>query len=228
MSIEAVGREWLRNLLLGFGGVLFLGGAAWGIKALIADGAKASKPRAQVVAILRQQTPPPPPKPEVKPPEIKQEEVKLQEPAPTPEPKAADEPPPAQNLGVDAEGSGAGDGFGLQGRKGGRDITTIGEVGNGAGGRTRFAFFTNMVQAHLQEELARNAKLRGVEYKATVRIWFGVDGKVNRAEVTGSTGNPEIDSTLTTALADIPALDSAPPSDMPQPVKLRLSSRRAG
>ena len=53
-------------------------------------------------------------------------------------------------------------------------------------------------------------------------------GRSPGGEVTGSTGNPEIDSTLTTALADIPALDSAPPSDMPQPVKLRLSSRRAG
>lgn len=224
----AVARVLGSTALLIAGGIVILGLMAWGVVLLIAGGSKATKPRAQVIAVLRQQPPPPPPKPEEKPPEIKKEEVKLPEPEPTPEPKAADEPPPAQNLGVDAAGTGAGDSFGLEGRKGGRDITTIGEVGNGAGGRAKFAFFTNMVQAHLQEELSRNKKLRSIDYKAMVRIWFGVNGKVDRAELVGSTGNPDIDSTLATALAEISPLSSAPPSDMPQPIKLRLTSRGAG
>lgn len=214
--------------LLVIGGIVVLALLAWGVTILIAGGSKSTKPRAQVIAVLRQQPPPPPPKPEEKPPEIKKEEVKIPEPEPTPEPKAADEPPPAQNLGVDADGSGAGDSFGLEGRKGGRDITTIGETGNGTGGRAKFAFFTNMVQAHLQEELSRNKKLRSADYKAIVRIWFTASGKVDRAELVGSTGNPEVDSTLTTALAEISPLSSAPPSDMPQPMKLRLTSRGAG
>ncbi len=226
MAPENVAKSWVSNALLGVGGMLLLAGAAWGIKLLIADTGKGPKPRTQVIAVLRQQPPPPPPKSAEKPPEIKKEEVKL--PAPTPEPKAADEPPPAQNLGVDAAGNGAGDSFGLEGRKGGRDITTIGEVGNGAGGRAKFAFFANLVQAHLQEELSRNQKLRSADYKAMIRIWFGANGKVDRAELMGSTGNTDIDRTLTTALAEISPLSSAPPSDLPQPMKVRLTSRGAG
>ena len=224
MNSEIAMKPWVSNALLGLGGMLLLAGAAWGIKLLISDTGKGPKPRTQVIAVLRQQPPPPPPKLAEKPPEIKKEEVNL----PTPEPKAADEPPPAQNLGVDAVGNGAGDSFGLEGRKGGRDITTIGEVGNGAGSRAKFAFFTNMVQAHLQEELSRNQKLRSADYKAMIRIWFGANGKVDRAELMGSTGNTDIDRTLTTALAEISPLSSTPPSDLPQPMKVRLTSRGAG
>lgn len=224
MNSEIAMKPWVSNALLGLGGMLLLAGAAWGIKLLISDTGKGPKSRTQVIAVLRQQPPPPPPKLAEKPPEIKKEEVNL----PTPEPKAADEPPPAQNLGVDAVGNGAGDSFGLEGRKGGRDITTIGEVGNGAGSRAKFAFFTNMVQAHLQEELSRNQKLRSADYKAMIRIWFGANGKVDRAELMGSTGNTDIDRTLTTALAEISPLSSTPPSDLPQPMKVRLTSRGAG
>ena len=225
MNSEIAIKPWVSNALLGLGGMLLLAGAAWGIKLLISDTGKGPKSRTQVIAVLRQQPPPPPPpKLAEKPPEIKKEEVNL----PTPEPKAADEPPPAQNLGVDAVGNGAGDSFGLEGRKGGRDITTIGEVGNGAGSRAKFAFFTNMVQAHLQEELSRNQKLRSADYKAMIRIWFGANGKVDRAELMGSTGNTDIDRTLTTALAEISPLSSTPPSDLPQPMKVRLTSRGAG
>lgn len=224
MNSEIAMKPWVSNALLGLGGMLLLAGAAWGIKLLISDTGKGPKSRTQVIAVLRQQPPPPPPKLAEKPPEIKKEEVNL----PTPEPKAADEPPPAQNLGVDAAGNGAGDSFGLEGRKGGRDITTIGEVGNGAGSRAKFAFFTNMVQAHLQEELSRNQKLRSADYKAMIRIWFGANGKVDRAELMGSTGNTDIDRTLTTALAEISPLSSTPPSDLPQPMKVRLTSRGAG
>ena len=224
MNSEIAMKPWVSNALLGLGGMLLLAGAAWGIKLLISDTGKGPKSRTQVIAVLRQQPPPPPPKLAEKPPEIKKEEVNL----PTPEPKAADEPPPAQNLGVDAAGNGAGDSFGLEGRKGGRDITTIGEVGNVAGSRAKFAFFTNMVQAHLQEELSRNQKLRSADYKAMIRIWFGANGKVDRAELMGSTGNTDIDRTLTTALAEISPLSSTPPSDLPQPMKVRLTSRGAG
>ena len=226
MAADETGKSWPRTAILGIGGCVILALLAWGVKTVIAGAGKTTKPRAQVIAVLRQQPPPPPPKPKENPPEMKKEEIKLPEPEPTP--KTSDEPPPAENLGVDAAGSGAGDSFGLEGRKGGRDITTIGETGNGGGGRAKFAFFTNMVQAHLQEELSRNKKLRSADYKAIVRIWFGVNGKVNRAELVGTTGNAEVDSTLTTALAEISPLSAAPPSDMPQPLKLRLTSRGAG
>ncbi len=174
------------------------------------------------IALLR---PPPPPTPAEKPPEppIKKEEVKMPEPDKPPDPQPAQaEPPPGPDLGVDAKGTGTGDSFGLVGKPGGKDITTI---GGGGGGGNQFTWYAGLVQAEIQKALARNAKLRGAEFKAKVNIWMNGDGKVQRSELEGSTGNAETDQQLRLALSELPPLREAPPGDMPQPIRLRITSR---
>lgn len=219
-----------RALIVWLAAGVFLAGSGWGLFRYLSQPSKAARPKAQQIAVLRQQPPPPPPKPQEKPkePELKKEEVKL--PDPTPEPKAADnEPPPAENLGVDAQGGAGSDGFGLQGRPGGRDITTIGGTGNGTGlGRAQFAFFTGLVQSHLQEALGRNKRLRASDYRATVRVWFADDGRVQRVELVDGTGDAEVDAVLRQTIADAAPLKQPPPRDLPQPVKLQVTSRGAG
>lgn len=224
----ASGRQrWLRYGALAVGLLAAAALAAFPLKGLFSGG-KAKKPSVQTIAVLRP-PPPPPPKPEEKPPEpeMKKEEVKLPDPEPKPQEAQNDQPPPGPDLGVDADGSGAGDGFGLVGKKGGQDITTIGQGGGGAG-RVQYAFFTNMVQAHLQEELSRNKKLRSTDYKVVLKVWFGTDGRVERTELAGSSGDGDIDQQIRTTLAEAGPLRQPPPPDMPQPVKLRLTSRGAG
>jgi protein TonB len=219
-----------RYVLVGAGLVALAGAVGWGINALLDDSGPAKKPSVQTIAVLRPPPPPPPPKPQEKPPEpeIKKEEVKLPEPEQPPEPQANNEPPPGEQLGVDAEGAGAGDGFGLQAKKGGRDITTIGEGGGGGGvNRAQFAFYTNLMQTQLQEQLLKNKKLRTADYRAIVRVWLAEDGRVSRVEMATGTGDADIDETIRTALADT-RVRQAPPENMPQPVKLRLTSRGAG
>jgi protein TonB len=193
------------------------------IRHLMADTGPRKKTVVQQISLLKP-PPPPPPKPEQKPPEpqIKKEEVKLPEPDKPPDPQPAQaEPPPGPDLGVDAQGAGSGDSFGLVGKPGGKDITTIG----GGGGGNRFAWYAGLVQAEIQKALGRNAKLRGTEFKATVTIWMSVDGKVQRSELAASTGNAETDQMIRLALAEIPQLREVPPSDMPQPIRLRVTSR---
>lgn len=220
----------LRQGALWIGFALLMTAGAYGLYVYLSHPVKATKPKAQQIAVLRQQPPPPPPKPQEKPPEpeIKKEEVKL--PDPDPEPKQADDqPPPAENLGVDAAGGAGSDGFGLQGRPGGRDITTIGAVGDGTGGgKARFAFFSQMVQGHLQEELSKRKELRHSDYRVTLRLWFGDNGRIDRVELLGSAGSEALDASLRTALASIPPLREGPPADMPQPLRLRITSRGAG
>jgi protein TonB len=161
----------------------------------------------------------------VKPPEPEvNEEVKL--PEPDPQPKADEAPPPGEQLGLDAEGSGNGDAFGLAAKKGGRDITTIG--GGTGNARAQFAWFTGMVQTLLQDQFQKNDKLRRADYRAVVKVWFAHDGSVERFELAGSSGNAEIDQNLKLSLRDMPRLKQPPPEDMPQPVKLRVTSRGAG
>lgn len=193
------------------------------------DSDKPKKASVQTIAVLRPPPPPPPPKPEEKPPEpeIKKEEVKL----PDPEPQKADapdEPPPSQDLGVDAEGGAGSDGFGLQGRPGGRDITTIGDGGGGGGKRMQFSLFERAVAAHLQEELSRRERLRQSDYRILVRLWLTPSGSVEKVELASSSGNRDLDELLRTALADVTPFRESVPADMPQPIKIRLTSRGAG
>jgi protein TonB len=158
-----------------------------------------------------------PPEPEVK------EEVKV----PEPEPQQAEEAPPAgEQLGLDAEGSGPGDGFGLAAKKGGRDITTLG--GEATVDRAKFAWFTGQVQSFLQEQFQKNDKLRRADYRVVVRVWFSRDGRLERFELVDSSGSEEIDQNLKVTMADLPRMRQAPPADLPQPVKLRVTSRGAG
>jgi protein TonB len=220
----------LRYGLIVLGILLSAALVVYAVKSLMSGTGKAKKPSVQTIAVLRPPPPPPPPKPEEKPPEpeIKKEEVKL--PDPEPEPQQADDkpPPPGPDLGVDAEGTGAGDGFGLVGKKGGQDITTLGQGGGGGVNRAQFALFTNLVQAHLQEELSKNRKLRSADYRVVLRVWFAQDGRVSRTELASSSGDSEIDQAIRTTLADGAPLRQPPPPEMPQPLKLRLTSRGAG
>lgn len=193
------------------------------IRNLMTDTGPRKKQAVQQISLLKP-PPPPPPKPEQKPPEpqVKKEEVKMPEPDKPPDPQPAQaDPPPGPHLGVDAAGAGNGDSFGLVGKPGGKDITTIG----GGGGGNRFTWYAGLVQGEIQKILARNAKLRGSEFKATVRVWLSGDGKVQRSELSSSTGNTETDELIRVALTELPQLREMPPSDMPQPIRLRVTSR---
>jgi protein TonB len=206
-----------RRLPLFIGGIFFLilvVGVVILIKKFLDNPDQPNKRRVQQISLIKPPEPPPPPPkpPEEKPPEVK-EEVKIDEPPPP----QADAPPPGANLGLDAEGKGNGDSFGLVGNKGGRGLT-IG--GNGS----RFSGYLGGLQKNIRDELGRNEKLRKGEYKAVVAIWIGRNGSVERVELLGSSGEPDVDAAMKKVLNGIRQFEE-PPSDMPQPVKLRISSR---
>jgi protein TonB len=215
-------KKSFRRRLPGLIGALFLllvvGGMVMAIKNFMTTDPD-KKPRVQQISLIKPPEPKPeekPPEPEQKPPEVK-EEVKLDE--PPPEPQAADAPPPGADLGVDAKGDGGGDQFGLVGKPGGRELTTIG--GNGS----RFGGYLGMVTKDVDDVLRRNDKVRSGKYKVTVKLWIALSGNVDRFELLNSTGDAEVDAEMKRALAGIKLLKDPPPADMPQPVRLLISSR---
>jgi protein TonB len=186
------------------------------LKGLLGEGdAKRKNVVHQITLLKPPPPPPPPPKPPEKPPEVKKEEVKIEQPKPTEAPKP-DSAPEAKQLGVDAEGTGAGDSFGLIGNKGGRDLL---------GGGSKHAWYGGIIQAHLQEQLARNKKLRAQEFRVVVHVWLRSDGSVQRAEIVGSSGKADTDDLIRQAFGALPPLKEVPPNDLPQPVRLRLANR---
>jgi len=217
--------SWPTRIAIGLGLLAFVGMVAWGALSLMKDG-KPSKRQVVQISLLKPPPPPPPPPPEQKPPEPEvKTEVKMPEPEQPPEQPAQDEaPPPGEQLGLDADANGSGDAFGLAARKGGRDITTLG--GPSGGGRGP-AWFAGLVQSHLQAQLYKEDKLRRSDYKVQLRVWFAPDGRIERFELVDSTGNKDVDDQIKLALHNMPPLKQPPPPDLPQPVKLRLTSRGA-
>jgi protein TonB len=123
---------------------------------------------------------------------------------------------------VDAAGTGAGDGFGLVGKKGGSDL--IGGGGGGSG--NKFAWYGALLKERIQDVIARDKKVRQAgEFQRSVNVWISSSGVVTRVELLGAGDKPELDEALKEALRNMPPMREGTPADMPQPVRLRVASR---
>jgi TonB family protein len=160
----------------------------------------------------------------VKPPEPEVKEEKIPEPEPDKEPDKAPEEaeePPGEQLGVDAEGGAGSDAFGLAARKGRRSILggTPGSAIIWYGGQIKKG-----LEQQLQSLLTDSARQQA--YSVVVDIWVGADGRVSRAELASGSGKPEVDAAIRSALPKLNlSLQKPPPENMPQPVKVRVTSR---
>lgn len=183
-----------------------------------------TKKQVQQITMIQPPPPPPPPPPEVKPPEPEPEPEPVPEPEQEPEPEleAADEPPAGEELGVDAEGGAGSDGFGLVGKKGGRGL--LGGPGGSAilwyGGQIKRGLEKDM-QGLLAETPAAKA-----EYSVMIAVWVGADGRVSRAELQNGSGKADIDGAIKSTLPKLKfTVAKTPPENMPQPIKIRVTSR---
>jgi len=211
MSVHALWRH--TPVLVGAALLLLLSVIVWYLlHDLLADDGSKPKKTVQQISLIKPPPPPPPPKVEEKPPEPEiKEEVKIDEPPPE---NNDDEPPPGQDLGVDADGGAGGDGFGLIGRKGGRDLMS-----------SRFGWYGNLVQSDIYDALMRDEDTRKSSYSVVLKVWLGTGGEVQRVELEGSSGNARIDASIKRAVSGLSRVAEAPPADLPQPIKLRIATR---
>lgn len=216
---------WLRRLpvLLGVGSVLLIVVGIIVLKDLFPKPPHAKKVAQQITMI--QPPPPPPPPPEVKPPEPEVKEEKIEEPEPEPEPEPTPEEsnePPAEELGLDADGAAGADGFGLAARKGGRSIL-------GGGGGNAIIWYGGQIKRLLEDDLQTtlvDTPAMKASYSVVVSVWIGADGGITRSELASGSGQSEVDQAIRVALPKLQAsLGKAPPESMPQPIKIRLTSR---
>ena len=218
-------KRCLRNLplLIGIVLTLIIAVAVYFLQDTFRKPAQTKKQIQQITMIQPPPPPPPPPPPEQKPPEAEPEKVPEPDPEkePEPAPEAAEEPA-GEELGVDAEGGAGSDGFGLLGKKGGRGL--LGGTGGSAilwyGGQVK-----RELEAELQSKLA-DSSARKSAYTVQLNIWIAADGSVNRAELSGSSGKPDVDQAIRAALPNVRfSLSKPPPENMPQPLKIRVTSR---
>ncbi|MBK1678950.1 TonB C-terminal domain-containing protein [Rhodocyclus tenuis] len=212
---SAAGSRWLR---IAAGAVLLL--AAVGIvtyllKGLGDSGPVAKKQVTKISVLPDTPPPPPPPPPKEQPKETK--EMKQEQPKPVEQPQQAE---PLKMEGA----AGAGESPFAAGQVS-RDYIG-GTPGNGGG--MQFAFFSNALQRHVQDELARNRKIKLGDYRVQVNLWIGKDGSISRAELASSSGNADTDRALRTALSELGPIRTAVPDNLPQPIKLRITNRMTG
>ena len=151
-----------------------------------------------------------------------QEKIDVPKPESSPD-KPAEAPPPGPDLAVDAAGSGSGDGFGLVGKPGGTDLLATGNTGNTG---SRFAWYSALVKDRIQDAVLKDKKLRAANsYQRQVNVWVNSSGAVTRVELIGSSENPVLDDALRLALRNVTAIREGAPTDMPQPIKLRISAQ---
>jgi protein TonB len=60
-----------------------------------------------------------------------------------------------------------------------------------------------------------------------VRVWPDSGGRITRAQLVGSSGNPAVDQAIKNQVLTGLQLQ-APPADMPVPIVLRLTARKSG
>jgi outer membrane biosynthesis protein TonB len=77
----------------------------------------------------------------------------------------------------------------------------------------------------VRDTISRYPRTREAVVNQQVRLWPDASGRISRAHLVGSTGDPALDTAITDALTGL-QLSEPPPSDMPAPILLRLSSRR--
>ena len=210
-------RRWVSIVVIAVLGAAVIALVSWGIMTLM--GGKSGKPRKPpVVTLLPDKPPPPPPPPKEEkkpePPKESPKDVKMEP------PKEALQQ--AQNEPLKMEGA-AGDGDSAFGSG------TVGReyAGGAIGGTGMQGMYAGRLQRHLQEQLSRNRKLKESDYRVTVRVWLRRDGSVEKADLAQSTGNSGLDELLREALLQVAAMREAPPENMPQPIRIRITARGA-
>ncbi len=166
-------------------------------------------------------TPPPPPPPVTPPPQeepemLAQEEVDENEEKPE---ESAPEPPSDLDLGP---GSAGGTGPALGGGGGGKG--TLGS--NKRGSASKYGWYAAKVQSAIRQALSGNPSTRSATLSLQVKIWADTDGRITRAQLVGSSGNPAVDQSIKNQVLTGLQLPQAPPSDMPMPINLRISARK--
>lgn len=215
---------------LGFLVVLLVGGAV----AFWFMNRKPEKPRPKPVAMVNitpvLPPPPPPPPPPPKPEEPEPEpETKVEE--QTFEPEVAEESPPEpepaapEPIGTGVTGDGPPDGFGLSNKGGGGGMG--GRIGGIGGNGSKYGGYAAKVQSAVANAMRQNSTTRSATLSIEVKIWADSFGRVTRAQLGRSTGNPDLDRAVRDEVLGSLRLPEPPPAEMPMPIHLRLTARKS-
>jgi protein TonB len=211
--------------------IVLLGVGIYFLSKALSGGHSSSVRRDDMMISLPPPPPPPPPKlqptppPQQQPTPEQQQDQKMVEQQPVqdekkeeaPKEKAPDAPAP---LGTSITGPGGSD-MGLTGGIGGS-----GGYGTGGAGGTKYGWYASEVQNRIAGALRDNPRTRRAAMNVVIRIWPDSSGRIAKARVSGSTGDPALDATIQNEILTGIQLADPPPADMPLPIIMRVSAQR--
>jgi periplasmic protein TonB len=209
---EAPWKAWAKRGLLALALAAVAAGVVFVARQLTAQPGTQQKQMAKIRIVP--DTPPPPPKqerPPDPPKEVKEaKEIKVDQPKPA-------QAPPTEQLKMEGDASADG----LAGVIGGAVTQEYagGPLGRGGG------WYGGVIERELQRMLARDDRIRGVEFRVVLKLWLGPEGQLQRFEIAQSSGDAKTDAAIRQALAEMPPLRDRPPEGLPQPISLRITSR---
>jgi protein TonB len=149
-----------------------------------------------------------------------QKEIKVEQPK---------EVPPSNELKMEGAAGNGPSAFGT-GRITNEDLSKIGKIDqpeNVGGGKAKFNpydNYANLLKGDMQRYLRKHRELRESDYTVEVQIWVAAGGALQKFELVGSTGVTATDEAIKQALASLPGFEQAPPTNMPQPIRLRINT----
>jgi protein TonB len=216
---------WLKRIAIALLVLVVLAGIGYGFKNLMSGGGNHPKKKMTTIALKNLPPPPPPPPPKEQPKEQPKEPPKEMKVEPQPKPA---ETPPAEVLKM--EGA-AGDGPSPFAAGTVSNEYKGGDVGTKIGGgpsKYQFAWYTDLIKTKIEDAMANDKVLAHGAYKVVVKLWIASNGRIERYELVGSSGDADRDDLVRKALDAMPPLSDSPPNDMPQPIKLRVTARSVG
>ncbi len=139
-----------------------------------------------------------------------------------------DEPPPeapapeAPPAGIDSGATGKGPAIAGGGGGGNR----IGGSGRKGGG-SKWGYYAAKVQTTIKDALGGNPSTRKAAFSMQVRVWADSTGRITRAVLVGSSGNPAVDQAIRNQVLIGLQLPEPPPVGMPMPITMRISARKS-
>ncbi len=96
--------------------------------------------------------------------------------------------------------------------------------GDGDGGGSRWGWYASSVQNTVAQALRENRTTHHASIGLTARIWPDLTGRVTRAELVGTTGNPALDAAIRDEVLVGLVLPEPPPAGMKMPINMRIAA----
>ncbi len=162
-------------------------------------------------------TPPPPPPPP--PQEVKQEEKMVVE-----EKQEEQQPDPTPQIQTALKATGAGGG--LSGLGVGKGNGVFANRNGMSSEKMRWSAYSNAAGNQILAALRTNPATKKSVFRNEIRFWVDAAGRITRAVLVGTTGDPKLDATIRDEILVGRQLMEPPPEGMQMPIVMRAAGRR--